>query len=131
MARTTKLTALTVAIVLLAGAAFVRAQMLKQVDPPIRDIEIGRRVVLGEEPARLSFDLRRAQPVTAAIVDGDDATVRELLDGALRGSGNVRLEWDGTDSAGQVVPEGGYRLRVDLAAPDRSITLPDEVQVRR
>ena len=129
------LTLLTLAIVVLATAAFVRAQALKQEDPPISGIEIARTLEQGcecpRETARMAFSLRRAQPITAAVVDEDEEPVRTLLDSELRASGRVKLAWDGTDEAGERVPEGEYRLRIDLAVPDRSIVIPDDVRVER
>jgi flagellar hook assembly protein FlgD len=124
---------LTLAIVLLSAVAFVRTQMLKQEEVPITGIEFDKAISAGcgcpQETGKLSFVLQRAQPVSATVVDDDDEPVRTLLDGALRASGRETLAWDGTDDAGEVVPDGDYRLRVDLAAPDRTITIPTEVKV--
>lgn len=127
------MTALTLAIVLLSAVAFVRTQMLKQEEVPITGIEFDKTISAGcgcpREQGKLSFVLQRAQPVSATVVDEDDESVRTLLDGALRASGRETLAWDGTDDAGRIVPDGDYRLRVELAAPDRTITIPTEVKV--
>jgi flagellar hook capping protein FlgD len=133
-ARNRVLTALTLAIVLLATAAFARTQALKQEEAPVTGIDFDRTLEPGcdcpRETAKLSFILRRAQPVTASVVDEDEQPVRSLVDGELRASGRITLRWDGRDDQAAVVPEGDYRLRLDLAAPDRSIVIPDEVHLR-
>ncbi len=131
--RNLALTVLTLAVVLFSAAAFVRTQMLKQEEAPIAGIQFDGRLSPGcacpREKAKLSFTLERAQPISATIVDEDDAPVRTLLDGALRASGRETLTWDGTDEDGEVVPDGEYRLRVDLVSPDRTITIPTDVRV--
>lgn len=128
------MTALTLAIVLLSVVAFVRTQMLKQEEVPITGIEFDRTVSAGcgcpREQAKLSFVLQRAQPVSATVVDDDGEPVRTLLDGALRASGRETLAWDGRDDAGRIVAEGDYRLRVELATPDRTIVIPTEVKLK-
>jgi flagellar hook assembly protein FlgD len=131
--RNLALTVLTLAIVAFSTVAFVRTQMLKQDEAPIAGIRVDGRLTPGcdcpRENAKLSFTLERAQPITATIVGEDDEPVRTLLDGALRASGRETLSWDGTNDQGRVVPDGDYRLRVELAAPDRTITIPTDVQV--
>jgi hypothetical protein len=127
------LTVVTLAVVVFSTAAFVRTQALKQEEAPIAGIRFDGRVSPGcdcpREQAELSFTLDRAQPIGATIVDEDGDPVRTLLDGALRASGRETLRWDGADQAGEAVPDGDYRLRVDLAVPDRSITIPADVRV--
>jgi hypothetical protein len=131
--RNLALTVVTLAVVAFSTVAFVRTQALKQEEAPIAGIRFDGRVTPGcdcpRDRAELSFTLERAQPITATIVDQDGGAVRTLLDGALRAGGRATLVWDGTDETGDVVPEGDYRLRVDLAVPDRAITIPADVRV--
>jgi hypothetical protein len=132
-ARNLAMTVVTLAIVVFSTAAFVWTQVLKQEEAPIAGIRFDGAVAPGcdcpREEASLSFTLDRAQPITATMVDEDGEPVRTLLDGALRGSGRETLTWDGRDDAGRVVPDGDYRLRVDLVTPDRTITIPADVRV--
>ena len=74
--------------------------------------------------AVLEFRLRRADRVTASIVDSSDEEVRRLIDGERLARGTHQLEWDGLDDAGAVVPDGPYRLRLRLARADRVFPVP-------
>ena len=125
---------LTLVIVLLAIGAFARTQALKQVEPSVEDFDFPSAVAptcdCPRANARLSFRLVDGQVLDATIVDEDDEAVRELIDGEARRAGRVRLEWDGRDERGAVVPPGEYRLRLDLEATGETITVPDEVVVR-
>ena len=133
--RNRAMTALTLVIVLLSAAAFAWTQVLKQEDAPVGGIEIDRELRPGcgcpQKVAKLSFVLERAQPLTAAVVDESGAPVRVLLDGALRAAGRETLTWDGTDDSGRPVPDGDYRLELDLATPDRTIEIPSDVKLER
>lgn len=125
--------AITLAIVVFSTAAFVWTQTLKQEAAPIAGIRFDGGLAPGcdcpREAATLSFTLEHAQPLTATIVDEEESPVRTLLDAEPRPSGRETLTWDGTDDGGEVVPDGEYRLRVELAEPDRVITIPADVRV--
>lgn len=131
--RNRALTAVTLLVVVFSTAAFVRTQMLKQEEAPIAGIRFDTLVAPGcdcpRETAELSFTLSDAQPITATIVDEDEDPVRTLVEGARRESGRETLRWDGRDDAGGVVPEGDYRLQLELDTPERTITIPTDVQV--
>lgn len=133
--RNLAMTILTLVIVALATAAFAWTQVKKQEEPAIGGIRVDPLVAPGcdcpRETAELSFTLPTAQPVSAAIVDEGGEPVRTLLEDAPRGSGRLKLEWDGTGDEGEAVPQGDYRLQVDLAEPDRTIVVPSDVRVRR
>ena len=127
------MTALTLAIVALCALAFVRTQVLKGEEPPVSGIEIDERLSPGcdcpRQTAKLAFTLEAPQTVSATIVDEDGEPVRALLDAARRDSGRERLRWDGTDDAGRVVPDGEYRLSLDLTVPERTIVIPTDLVV--
>lgn len=128
------LTAVTLGLVALSAVAFVRTQMLKQEEVPVAGIDFDKTVSPGcgcpDRKATLSFVIRRAQPLTATMVTEEDEPVRTLLDAALRASGRETIAWDGRDDAGRIVPEGEYRLELDLAVPDRTVVIPTTVNVR-
>jgi hypothetical protein len=78
--------------------------------------------------AGLVFGLRRASRVDAQMIDSDARIVRTLLDGATRRAGRLRLDWDGRDDAGRLVPDGPYRLRLVLDE-EREVVVPRPVRV--
>jgi hypothetical protein len=79
--------------------------------------------------AQLSFRLRRADRVDAVLVDGRGDPVRTLASDLPRPQGRVTFLWNGRDEAGQVVPDGRYRLRVHLRQSRRTILIPTPVKV--
>jgi len=126
-------TLLTLVLVLGAVAAFVQAQALKADRPALRALDFDARLAPGchcaQAVARLAVRLRDGQRIDAAIIDADGRPVRTLATGELRGGGEVAFTWSGRDDAGEIVPDGDYRLRIDLTEPKRSITLPSPVAV--
>lgn len=78
--------------------------------------------------AKLSFRLRQPDRLDVVIVSGEDP-VRTLARDLDRRRGRVRVRWDGRDDAGEVVPDGVYRLRVSLQRVDRTIMFPHEIRV--
>lgn len=132
--RAVVLTIATLVIVLLALVAFARTQALKQVDPPIEGLRVEGKMTPGcrcpGDSSELDFRLIEAQAIDAVIVDQDGVPVRTLAADAPTASGQVTLEWDGTDDRGELVRGGSYRLRLGLHETGRSITVPEEIVVR-
>jgi hypothetical protein len=115
---------LAVALLLAAtGAAIVVTQHLRDEGPVISDIFYKR-------PAgryRACFRLTRDDTVKVELVDASDHVVRVLAPvQALKGGTDKAdahcFDWDGTDDAGNPVPAGPYRLRVELQNADRVAT---------
>ena len=77
----------------------------------------------------LSVRLRQPAVVTASVVNGDGDTVRMLAERERHPRGRVTWLWDGRDDAGEVVPDGLYRLRLELVDRDRAITVPTPVRI--
>ena len=141
MSRLQRLVAPALALVLLlgAGTAFVVAQAKKAEKPPVfaprfvaartfspAAVEPARRV------ARLSFRVRHAGRVDAAIVDRHGRTVRVLRRRArVRAGGVVGLSWDGRRSGGGYAPDGRYRLRVTAYADHWDRVLPNTIVLDR
>ncbi|HWC28063.1 MAG TPA: N,N-dimethylformamidase beta subunit family domain-containing protein [Solirubrobacteraceae bacterium] len=113
-------------------AAFFVTQSLKSAPPrveftvtpffsPNRD---GRH-----DRARIAFRLKRSDDVTVAVVTRDGDPVRRLVDNRALPAGRlVRLAWDGTGAAGRIVPDGIYRIRLNLRRQGRSIVLPRNIE---
>ncbi len=114
--------------------AFLRAEQLK-----LRHSPVSRpRVHVSFSPgctatpkcvteADLAFTLRSRQRLSMWIVDGSGRTVRHLVSGRTYPRGAVRLRWDGRSDSGTLLPDGRYRLAVDLLGEGRTVTIPDPI----
>lgn len=122
-------------LLLLAGtaAAFVVTEDLKLESDPIARPRITPTFSpvcrCEQQSAQIGFRLRREDRLTLTIADESGRVVRTLLRDAQFGRGNHRFGWDGRDDRGQVVPEGTYRPRVELARLGRAIEFPKEIVV--
>ena len=81
------------------------------------------------DTARLPFKLKEAETIDATIVDSEGEEVRTLTVASPRVAGATVLRWDGRDEGGEVVRDGTYRLQVRFERSDRSIVLPNRIQV--
>jgi len=123
---------LTLALLAATAAAFAVTEALKLERLPV----VGPRFPASFSPvcdcptsvAQLGLRFRVADRVEAAILDADDGVVRSLGERRVQ-PGVVFFEWDGLDDAGEVVPDGPYRLRVRMEREGRTIVVPNEVLV--
>jgi hypothetical protein len=114
-------------------AAFFVAQELKSTPPRVQDLfakpffspnRDGRF-----DRARMSFQLKRTDDVTATVVDRGGDEIRVLADNRrLRAGRQLRLVWDGTDAAGHTVPDGIYRIRLNLRRQGRAVLVPRNIE---
>jgi len=122
-------------LVLLAGTtvAFGVTQALKLERSPVTgprfDQIFSPTCRCKTDTAQLSFRLRRPDRVDAVLVDGRGDPVRTLASDLPRPRGRVTFLWNGRDEAGQVVPDGRYRVRVHLRQSRRTILIPTPVKV--
>lgn len=79
--------------------------------------------------ARLALRLRKADRIDAAIVDGDGDVVRGLAKDVERPRGLVTFVWNGRTDAGELAPDGRYRLRIHLDRQRRTIVIPNQVRL--
>jgi flagellar hook assembly protein FlgD len=79
--------------------------------------------------ARLRLTLRRADTVSASIVDARGDSVRTLTVEERLPRGLVTYQWDGRTDLGEIAADGRYRLRVRLHDARRTILLPTTVLV--
>lgn len=123
------------ALVLATVVAYGYAQHLKQAPPLVQ----GVRVVAVFTPAgvwktaKVSFQLRQSKPVTVTVRSGSGGTVRVLAGGGqgVRPYRRLRYAWDGRDDRGAAVPDGRYRIGVQIGSRGRLIVLPQGIRVRR
>jgi hypothetical protein len=127
------MTLLIVALLVGSAAAFTQTERLKLARPPVEAERFTRYFSPGcdcrHETARLRFLLRRADRLDVAVVDEGGNVVRNLANRLERSPGRFELDWVGTDDAGRIVPDGIYRVRVELDEAGRRILLPTELHV--
>jgi hypothetical protein len=114
-------------------AAFFVAQELKHSPPNVQDLQVkgffspnrdGRN-----DRARASFRLKRADNVTATVLDHAGNEIRVLADDRrLRAGQRMRLVWDGTDAHHHEVRDGIYRIRLNLRHQGRAVLLPRNIR---
>jgi hypothetical protein len=119
------------------AAAFGYAQRAKLEDSPIRNIRLERRLVspsctacppaAREVPVRMR--LFREDHVTVDVVDLDGVTVRAGVFSGRFMPRSVAFSWDGRNNRGGVVPDGLYRLRIELEDDGRTLEFPEEIRV--
>lgn len=131
--RQVAVTVLVLALLLATAAAFAVAERLKlersPVTAPIIDRIVGPTCRCEQAVARLGLRLRGGHTIDVSIVDAAGRSVRVLATALRRPAGPVRFAWDGRDDAGDVVPDGRYRLRVRLRDERRAITVPTPIRV--
>jgi FlgD Ig-like domain len=130
-----RLFSVLVVVFLLGGtaAAFAVTQGLKLERSPVLAPEITKTFspvcACDRDTATIGFRLRNGDTATLEVVDADGDVVRTLFAGRRVRSGNLGADWDGTDDAGRLVPDGDYRPRVRLADAHRTIVFPNEMRV--
>ena len=125
-----------VAILVLGGsaAAFAYTQSLKLGRAPMVPTKGFARLFAPScacptAEAELVFLVRKRDRATVSVVDGAGATVRTLAEDQDVRKGRVTFAWDGRDDAGQLVPDGPYRVMLRLAEADRTVLVPTSVRV--
>ena len=113
--------------------AFFAAQELKSTPPLIQDVTRQSPYFSPNKDgrfdrARVSFRLKRTDDVTVTVIDSEGDPVRRLVDGRrLPATRRLRLVWDGTSATGRPVPDGTYRIRVNLRRQARAIVIPRNI----
>jgi hypothetical protein len=79
--------------------------------------------------AQLRLRFRVEDRVDAAILDSGDDVVRILEEDRPVRRGRATFRWDGRDDAGELAPDGEYRLRLHLDQERRTIVIPNEVEL--
>lgn len=131
--RSVAVTALVLALLVATTAAFALTEALKlQLSPvtaPRFDKLFSPTCACETSTARLAVRLREPATVDVVVVDDDGEPVRTLAADSRRRRGPLAFEWDGRDDAGEVVPDGRYRLRIRLEEQRRTIVIPNPIRV--
>src|SRR5262245_26736001 len=111
------------------ATAFAVTERLKLEDSPV----LGTRISpffsprIGE--GRIAFRLRREEDIQLDIVDDRGRVVRYADGAGVFGQAFHQFAWDGRNDAGQIVPDGLYRVQLQLRDEDRTIEFPSTVRV--
>jgi hypothetical protein len=115
------------------AAAFAVTERLKLERSPITGTRVDRVFSPVCECARdvavISFVVRRRETVTVDLLDTAGRSVRTLVRNRREPAGRVSYTWDGRDNFDRIVPEAGYRPRVQLERNGRTIVLPNSIRV--
>ena len=112
------------------GAFFV-AQELKTTPPDVQDV----RATEFFSPNRdgrfdrmtMSLFLKHSDDVTATVLNRAGDEIRVLAERRLPARQRLRLRWDGTDARGRAVPDGVYRIRLNLRRQGRAVLIPRNI----
>ena len=113
------------------AAAFAITEGLKLEKSPIGSTHVDKLFSpvcnCQKDVAEVKFTLRRGSMMTVTVITPDGEPVATIANHYFR-RGTIRpLTWNGRDSAGAVVPDGLYKLRIHLR--HQTITLPNTIQV--
>jgi flagellar hook assembly protein FlgD len=126
-------TVLLLALLAATTTAFALTEALKLEETPIARPRFNVAFSPGcsciHDTARLPVKLKEAETIDATIVDSEGDEVRTLTVASRREPGRMVLLWDGKDDGGGIVPDGTYRLRLRFERSDRSIVVPNAIQV--
>ena len=118
-------------LVVATFAAFFVAQELKTTPPDVQDVRAtdvfspnrdGRK-----DRMYMSFVLKRTDDVTATVLNRAGDELRVLAERRLPEGQRMRLRWDGTDARGRPVPDGVYRIRLNLRRQARAVLIPRNI----
>jgi hypothetical protein len=113
--------------------AFFAAQELKTRPPEVQDVTRQSPFFSPNrdgrfDRARISFKLKQTDDVTATVVNHDGDAVTTLVDDRRLPAGRrLRLVWDGRDGRNRVVPDGTYRIRLNLRRQGRAVLIPRNI----
>jgi FlgD Ig-like domain len=120
-------------LLLATTVAFVATEALKLERPPVGAMRGDRALSptcgCPKRVAELSFRLKKADTVDVEIVEEDGDQIRALATEERLRRGRAGFRWNGRDDAGELVPDGTYRLRVHLADADRTTTFSRRIRV--
>jgi hypothetical protein len=115
------------------AAAFAITEGLKLEKSPIYRTQVDKLFSptcnCSKDVSHIRFRLRQGDTVTATVITPQADDVATLADHYFR-RGWVDLQWNGRDAAGDVVPDGPYKLRIHLVRRHQTITLPNTIQVK-
>ena len=83
----------------------------------VNEAKFDRAFIAPGSPATATYSLDGETNVTATVLNAAGQPVRQLAANQPFQPGQRSLTWDGKDSAGNLLPDGGYTLRIDSRDP--------------
>ena len=116
---------------LLAATAtsFAVEERLKLEDSPVLKTQVESVFSPKVGEGKIGFQLRREENIGLDIVDDNGTVVRRALGAGVFGNSFHQFAWDGRNDAGQIVPDGVYRVQLQLKDEDRTIEFPTTIRV--
>ena len=114
------------------AAAFAVTEGLKLEKSPVFHTAVDKVIAPDSSTssrAAISFQLRKPDRVTLAIVNGNGDVIRTIARSKPTGRGVRVFYWNGRDDEHLLVPDGFYRPRVHLAREHRTIVLPNPIRM--
>src|SRR5436190_9173481 len=120
---------LIVAGLLVATAtAFAVTERLKLEDSPVFGTRIPALFSPKKGEARIAFQLRREESIQLDVADNSGTTIRHGVGSGIFGQARHQFAWDGRTDQGRIVPDGLYRVELDLRDEDRTIEFPSAIR---
>lgn len=121
-------------LVVATFAAFFIVQRIKKEPAGISKLRVTRLISPNGDGTRdrglIRFRADRRERISVRVIDADDQVVRTLVDGRRVAKGErVRVRWNGRDDEGRVVPDGQYRLRINLQRQGRAVLVRRTITV--
>jgi hypothetical protein len=124
-------TLLVLALLAATAVAFAVTESLKLEPTPVYGTVVDKifspACRCDDPSANIAFRVRKADRVTAVIVDGSGNAVRDLGEERVGARRKVEFVWDGLTDRGGIVPDGAYKARVHLSSAHRTILLPNRI----
>lgn len=122
-------TLIVAALLVATASAFAVEERLKLEDSPVFKTRITKLFApkLGE--AKIAFRLRREESIQLDVANDQDAIVRHGVGSGIFGPSFHQFAWDGRNDSGRTVPDGSYRVQLQLKDEGRTIEFPTTVHV--
>jgi hypothetical protein len=122
-------TAVIVGLLAATAAAFAITERLKLTKSPITGTKVtsGYLSPAAHTTAAVDVRFRRADLVTATVVDSGRHAVDTLVYRVRMPRGRHTFTWNGRTDAATVAPDGTYRFEIHLSNQRRTILLPNPI----
>src|SRR5215204_3094538 len=122
-------TIIVAALLVATATAFAVEERLKLEDSPVLKTRITKLFAPKRDEARIGFQLRREENIQLDVANERGVVVRHGIGSGIFGQASHQFAWDGRDDAGRTVPDGVYRVELELKDEDRTIEFPTTVRV--